>query len=380
MVLNSDFNKCTTTGIVTVSGDEIIFDSTALGSTASPYTVNLGLSAFALTNIRGKQITMSMEYKVERPIVFGTTNPWVGAQLTLGRNTTTGGSNQLANLLGAKTIPTAMTDKWEKVVVTFKATDYDASSAGLKFWFRDATGRVRFRHPKVEIGNVNTDWTPAPEDAKAYTDAQIVTTKADIKKTTDSISLEVSKKVGSNEIISKINQTAEKITIAASKINFNGVITANKTFQIDTSGYMQATGGKVGGWKITNNSLENTETATYVKLNSGSFTNGTWSGQNIFAIGTKGSDGTVEIRWGVNQYGAMVSQTFKTESLTVEKATSISGTSTFKGLIMAQKGVQISYNDNSTISVPANKLWVKHNGTTYSLMEFIKGVAKGTIT
>ena len=64
----------------------------------------------------------------------------------------------------------------------------------------------------------------------AYTNAQI-------KVTSDSINLEVSKKVGADEIISKINQTAESVTIDASKININGVITAGniaKTADIPT--------------------------------------------------------------------------------------------------------------------------------------------------
>lgn len=43
--------------------------------------------------------------------------------------------------------------------------------------------------------------------------------------TLDGISTEVSKKVGNSEIISKINQSAEKITISASKIDFNGSTT-----------------------------------------------------------------------------------------------------------------------------------------------------------
>ena len=190
----------------------------------------------------------------------------------------------------------------------------------------------------------------------------------------------MSKKVGANEIISKINQTAESVTIKAEKINFNGMITANKTFKIDTSGYMQATGGKVGGWKITSNSLENTETATYVKLNSGSFTAGTWSGQNIFAIGTKGSDGKVEVRWGVNQYGDMYAQTVKTEGLTVNMGGTISGTMNFKGLVMLSAGVQLTNSDKTNISVPSNKVNIVHGGKSYTLLNFIKGVANGSIT
>lgn len=71
---------------------------------------------------------------------------------------------------------------------------------------------------KLEEGNKATDWSPAPEDieetAKSYTDQKA-----------DEITQVVSKKVGADEIISKINQTAEKITIDASKLNLTGYVT-----------------------------------------------------------------------------------------------------------------------------------------------------------
>lgn len=60
-----------------------------------------------------------------------------------------------------------------------------------------------------------------------------------IVQTAEEINLEVSKKVGKDEIISQINQTAEKIAIKADKIDLNGSITANGNFKIDTEGNMQ---------------------------------------------------------------------------------------------------------------------------------------------
>lgn len=76
----------------------------------------------------------------------------------------------------------------------------------------------QFRNLKIEKGNKATDWSPAPEDieqtAKSYTDQKA-----------DEITQVVSKKVGADEIISKINQTAETITIDASKLNLTGYVT-----------------------------------------------------------------------------------------------------------------------------------------------------------
>lgn len=51
------------------------------------------------------------------------------------------------------------------------------------------------------------------------TKTQLNTAKTEIKQTTDAITSTVSKKVGNDEIISKINQSAEAVTINANKIS-----------------------------------------------------------------------------------------------------------------------------------------------------------------
>lgn len=53
------------------------------------------------------------------------------------------------------------------------------------------------------------------------TKTELNTTKSEIKQTTDSISSTVSKKVGNDEIISKINQSAETVGISADKIELS---------------------------------------------------------------------------------------------------------------------------------------------------------------
>ena len=109
-----------------------------------------------------------------------------------------------------------------------------------------------------------------------------------ITQTKDEIDLEVSRKVGNDEVISKINQTPETITIQASKVNIGGVINAinnnttttidgdkittgtlnadkvnggtisgssinlgNGKFTVNTDGIMNATSGSIASWNIT---------------------------------------------------------------------------------------------------------------------------------
>lgn len=66
--------------------------------------------------------------------------------------------------------------------------------------------------------------------SKSYaTKGELTTAKSEIKQTTDNITSTVSKKVGKDEIISQINQSAEKVCISADKIDINGKAAKFKT-------------------------------------------------------------------------------------------------------------------------------------------------------
>lgn len=94
---------------------------------------------------------------------------------------------------------------------------------------------------------------------------------SEIKQTTDSITSTVATKVGNNEVISKINQSAESVTINANKISLAGKTIAltsdniaikSTNFNVDKNGNttcnnLTATGGKIGTWSINNNGLYN---------------------------------------------------------------------------------------------------------------------------
>lgn len=141
--------------------------------------------------------------------------------------------------------PTAITTQTEKVLRVYNTPSATATESSIE-WI------------KLEKGNKATDWSPAPEDI----DIRLTSSLAEVKTTTDSISSRVSstetsisgltsrmstaeqkitptaivstvrqstdytndlgQKVGTNEIISKINQTAESVTISANKIGLLG--------------------------------------------------------------------------------------------------------------------------------------------------------------
>ena len=69
---------------------------------------------------------------------------------------------------------------------------------------------------------------------------------------------DITSKVSKGSISSEINQTAQGVKISASKIDFNGLVTANKYFKINKNGSMEAISGKIGGWKINSTLLKST--------------------------------------------------------------------------------------------------------------------------
>lgn len=97
----------------------------------------------------------------------------------------------------------------------------------------------------TKISNLET-WKS--QAALKITDSAIVST------VTSSTSW--SKKADKASLISQINQSAESISINASKINLNGVVTTNSYFCILTDGSIKSTKGTLGGWTISSDKIQ----------------------------------------------------------------------------------------------------------------------------
>lgn len=87
----------------------------------------------------------------------------------------------------------------------------------------------------------------AESSAKSYADSKTTSLRSEIKQTIDGISTEVSKKVGNDEVISKINQSPESIKISASKLNITGFVTFNN---LKNSGETTINGSNITTGKI----------------------------------------------------------------------------------------------------------------------------------
>lgn len=144
----------------------------------------------------------------------------------------------------------------------------------------------------------DSSWEAVNEVEETVSQIETRVTAAEQKITDDAIVTTVRKstlykndlngKVNSTEIISTINQTAESIKIQASKIQLEGLVTANSYFKILTDGSIEAvnskftgtitaTNGIIGGWTIQKDSLTcvshndgfNVTYTTYIDANNG---------------------------------------------------------------------------------------------------------------
>lgn len=138
----------------------------------------------------------------------------------------------------------------EKVALNIKIDDTTIktfySSEMSKEW-KEFSVDVKLKKGKHTIQFV----TSSNASVLYVTNVQI---KQDIIESTHSqiniIQSSIESKVSKNGIISSINQSSEKVSISAGKINFNGLVTANNYFQILTDGSFVATYGTLGGWTV----------------------------------------------------------------------------------------------------------------------------------
>lgn len=101
---------------------------------------------------------------------------------------------------------------------------------------------------EADISNLQT-WKK--EASQKITDSAIVSTVVS--------SIAWGRKADKAQLISQINQTAESVTIQASRISLEGLVTANNYFKINTDGSYESIKGKVGGWIIATNTLKSVD-------------------------------------------------------------------------------------------------------------------------
>ena len=211
---------------------------------------------------------------------------------------------------------------------------------------------------KVEIGSVLTSWSLSQLDTNMQLDYFSTTFSVQ-----DGL---ISTKVSVDEVVSSINQSAEEISINASKISLEGLVTANSYFKILADGSMEAVNGKFGG-TITVGGVNNISgimtllnasgTTAGIIDNAGiNLTTGTYvvgvgvSQSRLWGAGlTLGNDGSwtqissdSQVNWETNGHGIDIRGGFSCEGLSCGGAISCTGNMHTDG--------DISCNGNLTIT------------------------------
>ncbi|AFQ96522.1 phage minor structural protein [Bacillus phage vB_BceM_Bc431v3] len=122
------------------------------------------LSPLAVAMFDKQRVTMSLSYKLTN-VVYGTTNPWVGMQITVNY---TDGTAEYPTCVGGKADGSPTTSGFVARAGTFQ---FNASKTiktlSVMLGGRDLTGKVEIQNYKVEIGDKTVSqvvWTPAIED------------------------------------------------------------------------------------------------------------------------------------------------------------------------------------------------------------------------
>lgn len=139
---------------------------------------------------------------------------------------------------------------------------------GYKIEKRIETGKIEdfSLYEGINVIDINTKRTNTKITyiiENPYTKAIGVEIKNKIQINNQGIMQEVSKKVGKEEIISRINQSPEEVAIKANKIKLEGAVTANTNFKILEDGSIETKNAKINGDLITEKGVYTVLTFSY---------------------------------------------------------------------------------------------------------------------
>ena len=183
-----------------------------------------------------------------------------------------------------------------------------------------------------------------------------------ITQTKDEIDLEVSRKVGNDEVISKINQTPEAITIQASKVNIGGVITAINNNTTTTINGDKITTGSITASKVASDIIT-TDNFSAQNINANKITAGTLSAANINLRGTYLSPTYSEIGGMSVSSGTISNARMKMDTadgiLSVFNSSGGSMILSNAARLSATRGIGLTSNSNGNVSAPSVNLDLK---------------------
>lgn len=215
---------------------------------------------------------------------------------------------------------------------------------------------------QTQVNNNDTDISNLIQTANSI-QSQVSSNDNDISRlnqTANNISTEVSKKVGNNEIISKINQSAEAVQINANKISLSGkqinltsdnINIKSNNFNVDKNGTVNITSGNMSGLTIASDRIYMDDIGMASYKGAYAFwageTNNKHGGSDTNALFKVGHDGRLQA----------------TEAIISGQITATSGT--FNGNIRIKSGNDlIVYNANGYVATALDRFGMRYYNNT----------------
>lgn len=259
--------------VVTTANEQLIMDTNDVNTARKVWRWNLNGLGYSSTGYNGMYKTaITMDGQI------------VGERLTVGS-------------IDASKLSTSYKTSVEKQISNAKEeVEGDVQETLKSYWTKtEVETAINQSANSIKLSAKETASGLISEELKSYS------TSAQIEVTTNAIKSEVKKKVGYSEVISSINQSAESVAIKASKIKLEGLVTANKNFQVLSDGSIVAKNGtftgNIKGSSITGSTINITDSkgctidlnASGLKINANKYTDifGHQGGQLV--IGTTAS-------------------------------------------------------------------------------------------
>lgn len=214
--------------------------------------ITLPLSADYLQVSGARKVRISFDIRRVSYATSQSSTLWVGLVGRSGSDSPTPGS----------TWGTAVANQnWTRVTLgafNYSGYNFDALDS-IELVVYSHTGLLGIRRIKVEYGDEFTSWVAANEDMEGVNTQLTVqqgmiearVTSDDMDSALTVLNGQISSKVSAGSIISTINQSAEAVSINASKVNINGAVSINEGFKVNTDGTFVAKAGVVGGFSTT---------------------------------------------------------------------------------------------------------------------------------
>ena len=267
-----------------VSDCTVSYDTT---DDSNYHIVHLSATDYALQNLRGKTVTLSHQFKIDREITYGTEHTPAIFTLRVDVEFADGTRQSIypdyeIQTADANIIATQPTSGWVTKTKIAEIQDKEIESVTLKYIFQYITGAAAFRYAKLEFGEIATPWSPAPEDTAIAAEAPALDQLGTFNKLTNNGQLQGIYMSGGQLYINGSYIRAG--TIDASQVNVTNLNANNITTGHLSADYLQ--GGTIDASKIsvTNLNADN--------IKSGTITGRAISGGTI--TGTSISGGTIE--------------------------------------------------------------------------------------